>query len=157
MSSEKTSGPAYYDLLRILKAAIDDGVWRDVGAEALRAIVGAHRDVESLHLFATIDEMRAAHDQVRVSDFPELPQFAIARGRRDERTLADPRLFLDDVLFIGGSRVPGEDVLLAVDFSPLRPGLRVLLLDWDAQDAERWAKVGTLRDVLARLRSLTDP
>jgi hypothetical protein len=99
--------PAVPDALR---SALASGAWRHPGWPALREMLCVPADACELELFPSLAHMQRVKDQVRAAFLP-LPWFRIVeRDKPDDSYLA-----LEHALFVGGSVVPGEDVLLVVD------------------------------------------
>ena len=131
-----------------LRQAIESGAWTNPGPDVLRALFRIPELVD-LELFEDLATMRAVAGQIAgwVADV----EFCMVRTGDDLNGSDDTRLVFDDTLFIGGSVVPGDDVLVALDLSEDGdPAVFVFL--WDNPIPSRWVPVGRLSRLLSDIQ-----
>jgi len=127
-----------------IDVAISRQAWRDPGMVAWKQILNGI-EIPPLTLFATPDRMQRTWDMVATGGFVEDPQFCMVRREVDLASADDPRLVLARTLFVGGSTIPGDDVLVAVEDVAAEPG-RVVVFDWARPIPTRWAPVMTVEE-----------
>jgi hypothetical protein len=121
--------------VRGVLAVIRGPGWKDPGPDALRDILGHEWDLPDLQLF-DFEEMQAVVGDLNAT-YVDLPQFCMTRSSTSGPT--DPRLSLGSAFIIAGSKVPGDDVFAAVDFSSGAAVVRVF--DWNSPMPDRWRRV----------------
>ncbi|MCC9606901.1 hypothetical protein LOC68_15545 [Blastopirellula sp. JC732] len=136
------------DFPKLLLESIADGSWKSPGAELLRRLLG--EDLPEIKLFEDVAVMRRMPLVLDAGGFVDDPQFCFVRETRS--TQKDPRLLLDDAIFIGGSTAPGEDVLIAIDTGVFDPDPVVLVLDWRCAIPNRWTPRCRLSELIGQLR-----
>ncbi|MEM8607370.1 MAG: hypothetical protein AAGF92_09705 [Myxococcota bacterium] len=89
--------------------------------------------------------------QVDVAGWIADAAFCMVRTVDDLNGSDDTRLVFDDALFIGGSVMPGDDVLVAIDLNEDGdPPVFVFL--WDNPIPSRWVHVGRLSRLLSGIQ-----
>lgn len=126
------------ELPQRLRQGLLDGTWRDPGPRRLGSILGTVSGLPDMMLFATTDAMESAGKMLDTHGLVDDPEFCMTRRSLDPS--CEPRLAFPDAIFVAGSRVPGEDVLVAV----ASPGDRVMVLDWSRPVPNRWVPLMTL-------------
>jgi hypothetical protein len=110
----------------------------------LRTLLGTVPDLPDLTLFHDVETMRRVAEQLDVGGYVEDAEFCMVRAMRDLVGPADERLVFERAIFIGGSVIPGDDVLIALDMrsNPIDPPL--VVFDWSKPVPSRWSVVGSL-------------
>lgn len=125
-----------------LRQAMSQQRWRHPGAEAMRSLLSGTVSPPPMRLFETWEEMQSVKEQIRLAGFVRDAEYCMRQaGTADHGTL-DPRLNFDRSVFVAGSIMPGEDVLVAFDESDTDPFLKIL--DWSKPAPERWVRVTRL-------------
>lgn len=137
---------------RIVTEAIADGVWRDPGPEALRRLLGGGLDLGELELFETLDTMHRVSEQLNAAGYVDDSEFCMTHVSGAGIDDCDPRLVFEHALFIAGSTMPGDDVLVAVDLCSGDEDPTVLVFDWHKSIPRRWVVVGALREFVENLK-----
>ena len=130
-----------------LRVAMASGAWRDPGPEALRAIVGG--EATDLELFRSEAVMEAVSEQVASATSAGL-WYAFVQTRRDTCGENDGRLPLDEVVFIAGSRIAGDDEFVVVQC--LDNKWVVQVLSYDPNSHARWRPWGALDEFIDKLQ-----
>lgn len=135
----------------ILESSIDQGVWRNPGADVLRRLFGSN--LLDMELFQDSNVMRNVADDIESGGYVDDPGFCFTRESRSVQSKTDPRLVFEDMLFIAGSVFPGDDEFIAADLSdPGDPTLYVF--DWDRAVPNRWVARGNLSNLIQELGKL---
>lgn len=133
-----------------LRQAIESGEWRNPGPDALRSLFRIP-ELDDLRLFKDLKSMRSVARQVDVAGWIADAAFCMVRTVDDLNGSDDTRLVFDDALFIGGSVMPGDDVLVAIDLNEDGdPPVFVFL--WDNPIPSRWVHVGRLSRLLSGIQ-----
>lgn len=132
-----------------IEKAIREQAWGAAPSDRLSRILAPWLQGEQMELFPTVATMNAVHDQVASGDFASNPEFCLVQTEAELRK-GDPRLPLDRALFIAGSRVPGDDVLVAVRCTGEADPV-VFVLDWERPRPHRWAAVMRIGEFVAQL------
>ena len=112
-----------------LRNALDSGTWQNTTTEVLNKLFSSIPDLPELRLFPDVATMLRVAQQVDDGGFVEDDNFCMVRDRCDLEGRDDPRLGFTDALFLGGSTVPEDDVLIAVD-TVGNDDPEVLVFDW---------------------------
>lgn len=128
-----------------IRQGIADGTWRDPGPAWLRSILVGVPDLPDMRLFATESEMASVASMLDTNGLVDDPEFCMTRS---PTTAEDPRLPFPSAVFVAGSRVPGDDVLVAVT-----PDERVVVFDWSRPVPKRWVPLLSLHAFCAALRA----
>ena len=131
--------------------AIQQGTWRDPGPAALRAILAGVPELPDLTLFTTVELMRRVSAQLKLH-YLDIPEFCMVREEADLSSAGDPRLVFSRALVVAGSKVPGDDVFVAVDDATTEAG-RIVVFDWSRAVPSRWVPTMAVQafcDALAR-------
>lgn len=131
-----------------IEQAIQAGIWRDPGPERLRRILGPAYDLGDLTLFETIEHMERVTRELEC--YASQAAFCMRISSMSGGP-SDPRLTLDRALIVAGSRMPGDDVFVAVDPDERGEGAGVLVFDWNSPVPYRWKRVMSLRTFVSRL------
>ena len=141
---------------RVLSEALTAKVWRDPGPDLLRAFLGHELDLSDLELFEDLEMMHNVSGQLDEAGYVDDPEFCMVREESDLAATGDGRLVFRSALFIGGSKMPGDDEFIALALRDGDDDPRVMVLDWRKQAPDRWVAVGPLSDLIARLSEHTD-
>jgi hypothetical protein len=136
--------------VRGVLAVIRGAGWRDPGPDALRDILGHEWELPDLQLFH-FEEMQAVAGDLNAT-YVDLPQFCMTRNPTSGPS--DPRLSLGSALIIAGSKVPGDDVFVAVDFGSGAAAVRVF--DWNSPMPDRWKHVMSFTEFAGQILRRSD-
>jgi hypothetical protein len=136
--------------LGAIETAIHANEWEDPGPRELAAALGVRADFDELELFRTIEDMLLVA-RILVDHFVDLPQFCMVRSATDRDGPEDPRLAVEAAVIIAGSKVPGDDVFVAVDVNTDPADFAIKVLDWSKRVPERWTTVTSLRSFTSEL------
>ena len=139
------------DLPAVLSEAITNGTWRDPGPSVMNKVLGANLGLPELQLFESSELMSNVHEQIRIGGYVEDPEFCLIDQLVSKQNDSDPRLNLENALFIAGSIVPGDDVFVVLDLGSEENNPNVLVFDWRKPVPERWIKVMTLVQLINKL------
>jgi len=92
--------------------------------------------------------MLRIHEQLDSAGYVDDPEFCMVRRRGDLSGPSDQRLVYYEALFIGASKFPGDDVLLAIDLSGDSTDHNVLWFDWSRMRPGRWVRVTLLSSLI---------
>jgi hypothetical protein len=132
--------------------AIQQGTWRDPGTAALREILAGVAELPDMILFTTVKLMGRVSRLLTLGGYVDDPEFCMVRQKADLSSASDGRLVFSRALFVAGSKVPGDDVFVAVDDATTEAG-RIVVFDWSRAVPSRWVPMMTVQefcDVLAR-------
>lgn len=139
------------EIPEILLEAIRSGRWRDPGSKVLNAILGAQLELPDMMLFEDVSTMRSVGRQVVEGGLVEDPAFCLVSRSAAIAKADDPRLNVEAAVFVAGSVVPGDDVLVLADLGRDRRQPHVFVLDWRRQVPNRWVLIGTLAEFIDRI------
>ena len=128
----------------VLENALASGAWRDPGPKGLAAALGLADEEVDLALFETREEMDSVALALDEEGYVRDAEFCMVLERKDRLDPEDGRLVFRDAIFLAGSRLPGDDVFVAVDVSRPEPEQMVLLFDWSRSPPDRWVPVVSL-------------
>jgi len=131
--------------------AIQQGTWRDPGPAALRAILAGVPKLPDMTLFPALEHMARVSGLLK-SQYLAVPEFCMVGQEADLSSASDQRLVFSRALFVAGSKVPGDDVFVAVDDATTEAG-RIVVFDWSRAVPSRWVPMMTVQefcDALAR-------
>lgn len=138
----------------ILAAALSRGTWHDPGPDILRRLFRRVAELPDLKLYTDIATMLSLRDQLAQAGYVDDPEFCMVRDTTVVESSGDPRLIFDAALFVGGSIVPGDDVLVALDLRSDDPP--VFVFDWTKTVPTRWVEVGRLSGLVSELGRVGD-
>ena len=136
---------------RVLADAIAAGAWHDPGPDVLRTLLGKDLDLDDLELFEDAAMMRRVAGELDYYGYVEERQFCMVRDVSSLEGPGDRRLAFQSALFVGGSKMPGDDVFIALDLRGDQDDPNVLVLDWRMPMPDRWIVTGSLSDFIAGL------
>lgn len=131
--------------------ALDSGTWQNTNADVLNELFSTVPVLPELRLFPDVATMLRVAQQVDDGGFVDDENFCMVRDRCDLEGCNDPRLVFADALFLGGSTVPGDDILIAVDTVGSEDPA-VLVFDWSKPAPSRWTRVGPLSVLVSAAR-----
>ena len=132
--------------------AIQQGTWRDPGPAALRDILAGVPELPDMTLFTTVKLMGRVSGLLKSGGYVDDPQFCMVGQEADLSSASDQRLVFSRALVVAGSKVPGDDVFVAVDDVTTDAG-RIVVFDWSRAVPSRWVPMMTVQefcDALAR-------
>jgi hypothetical protein len=135
--------------------AIASKVWRDPGPASLRQLLGEDLELPELELFEDVETMRRVAAQLEDAGYVDDPQFCMTHSPKPDAEPCDPRLVFGDAIFVAGSKVPGDDVFVAIDLHDIGNEPTVRVFDWRAEVPRRWVVVSKLREFVERLSMLS--
>lgn len=133
-----------------LEAALSGGAWHNPGPDVLRAIFKLVGDLPDLQLYTELSTMVSVWNQVMQAGYVDDIQFCMVRKGSDLTSSEDPRLVMEDAMFVGGSIMPGDDVLVALDLRRDEDP-RLLVFDWSKAIPARWVEIGRLSEVVSEV------
>lgn len=136
------------DFPEILTRAIANGTWKTPDWEALRVLLKS--DLPEMELFKDETTMKHVSKQLEASGYVDDPEFCFVRESELSSINTDPRLVFERALFVGGSKVPGDDVFVAVSLKQ-HGALEVFVFDWSQRIPNRWVARGWLEDLIKGL------
>lgn len=140
------------ELPKSLLQAINNGIWKNPGAEKLRSILGDKLD--DLELFNDISTMERLAQHLDEAGYVDNQTFCMVRGANTSSSANDRRLVFERALILGGSVIPGDDVFLAVHLNREDADPELLVFDWEMPVPNRWVARGTLQGLIDRLARL---
>jgi hypothetical protein len=135
----------------IIDEAIANGRWVDPGSDKIKDILSLAKDESDLLLFESREMMENIGRQLDSGGYVDDPEFCMIRNLSDLNGSNDMRLVFSNALFIGGSKYPGDDVLLAIDASKSSEEQMVLWFDWSQKPPNRWQPIMSLSSFLSKL------
>lgn len=138
-----------YSIPKSLMKSLLDGSWHNVPPDVLRRCLGD--ELDDLQLYENTSIMHMVHVNLDEAGYVDDPEFCMTR--KDDPAIDDPRLVFPRALFIGGSKIPGDDVFVAIqqeshdDHDP-----SVWVLDWHKDIPYRWTERGRLSGLISGLR-----
>ena len=136
---------------RVLSDAITAGTWHDPGPDFLRTLFGKDLDLVDLELFEDVAMMRRVAGQLDYYGYVDERQFCMVRDVSSLEGPGDSRLAFQSALFVGGSKISGDDVFIALDLRGNHDDPNVLVLDWRKPIPDRWVVTGLLSEFIAGL------
>jgi hypothetical protein len=135
----------------IIDEAIASGRWVDPGSDKIKDILSLAKDESELLLFESREMMENIGRQLDSGGYVDDPEFCMVRNISDINGSNDLRLVYSNALFIGGSKYPGDDVLLAIDASKPSEEQMVFWFDWSRSPPNRWKPIMSLSSFLREL------
>jgi len=129
-----------------INEAIGRQVWRDPGTLAWKDILKSVPNIPAMTLYTTVDQMLGVAKMVERAGFIEDPAFCMVRRESDLESSNDPRLVFTRALFVAGSKVPGDDVLVAVQNAMAERG-KIVVFDWARPVPTRWVPIMTVDEL----------
>ncbi|MFO7562777.1 MAG: hypothetical protein R6X02_09065 [Enhygromyxa sp.] len=139
---------------QLLQDSLAAGIWLDPGPEILKKLLDLDNAESNLELFESRHAMEQIGTTLDSSGYVDDPEFCMVRSSAARVGVADPRLVYTDAVFVGGSRVPGDDVFLAIDVSQPEREQSILWFDWSRTPPGRWIPLMRLAVFLERLKEL---